>query len=206
MNAHRIALAGIVAGVALAATTIAGCSKKITDRLVPNLPPTVRLTAAPYDTSRASSYFYAYRIDWIGNDPDGRIDYFLYAIDPPTALDSTIRWIRTTNNEQIVFFTADSSNADNSIATRPHVFSLCAVDNRGDTSDVVSRGFYSYTQCPTVTISNPRPNRLGPIFCTPSVRVTWNGTDPDGQLTSKPVKYKYLLLGPAAADSRSIRR
>ena len=50
---------------------MSGCSK-ITKMMVPNQPPTVKLTSAPYDTS--GRYFYAYKLGWIGNDPDGRVD------------------------------------------------------------------------------------------------------------------------------------
>lgn len=197
MNATRITLVGALTALALGALAIAGCSKKTVDRLIPNLQPTVRLTAAPTDASRATPYFYAYRMNWIGDDPDGRVAYFLYAVDPPN--DGTpIDWVRTVRNEQIVLFSADSSSASNLQATRPHIFAICAVDDAGDTSEVVQRGFYSYTQCPTVTISSPTPNTFSAISVTPSVRLEWNGNDPDGQLTAKPVKYKYLLLGPGS--------
>ena len=199
MNAKRIALAGMLAAVTLAAVATTGCSKKTRAILVPNQLPTVRLTAAPYDTSRATPYFYAYRINWLGNDPDGRVEYYLYAVDPPNRAGVPVNWTRTTRNEQIVFFTADSSSARTGLGTAPHVFAICAVDNSGDTSEVAQRGFFSYTQAPTVTIVSPRPNRFSPIFVTPSVRVQWTGSDPDGQLTAKPVKYKYLLLGSGGA-------
>jgi len=48
----------------------------------PNQPPTARLTSAPPDGSEAS-----FRIDlsWTGSDPDGRVDRFEYAVDPPAA-------------------------------------------------------------------------------------------------------------------------
>ncbi len=199
MNARRIAVLSLLTAAAVVAGGIAGCSKKTSERLVPNIRPEVRLTAAPFDTSRATPYFYAYRINWIANDPDGRVDYFLYAIDPPESVGVRVKWVRTQKNEEIIFFTADSSDVRTGNATHPHVFALCAVDNRGDTSDVIRRGFYSYTQCPTVTIVDPRLYVFGAILVTPSVRIQWTGTDPDGQLTSKPVKYKYIMLGPGSA-------
>lgn len=198
MNANRIALAGVVAALALAVAGGAGCSKKTRDTLVPNLRPTVRLTAAPYDTSRATPYFYAYRMNWVGNDPDGRVEYFLYAIDPPETPGTPVSWQRTVRSEEIIFFTADSSSKTTNQATRPHIFALCAVDDRGDTSDVVKRGFYSYTECPSVTITAPRPNSFFALSLTPSVRVEWTGQDRDGQLTTKPVHYKYILLSSSS--------
>jgi hypothetical protein len=198
MNATRITLMGVLAALVIGALAIAGCSKKTVDRLIPNIRPTVRLTAAPTDQSRATPYFYAYKMNWIGDDPDGRVSYFLYTVDPPSDPTAPIAWTRSVRNEQIVFFGADSSSGSTLQATRPHIFAICAVDDNGDTSDVVSRGFYSYTQCPTVTLASPTPNTFYAIQVTPSVRLQWNGNDPDGQLTSKPVKYKYILLGPGS--------
>src|SRR5436190_3520777 len=78
MKITRVALALCVAGLVTVATS--SCSK-LAGRIVPNLPPDVKLTSAPYDTT--GRYFYAYKLSWIGNDPDGRVDYFLYAIHPP---------------------------------------------------------------------------------------------------------------------------
>jgi hypothetical protein len=68
--------------VGVAAAFSAGCSKqgkKVMD--VANQRPTVRLTSAPFNDG--SAYFYAYRLNWSGYDPDGRVVKYQYAIDPP---------------------------------------------------------------------------------------------------------------------------
>ena len=39
-----------------------------------------RFTRAPINTT--GQYFYAYTMNWTGFDPDGRLDHFLYKVDP----------------------------------------------------------------------------------------------------------------------------
>lgn len=222
MRFMRLGMALRVAVVALAALA-GGCSKKTVDNTVPNLPPVVRLTQAPFNDG--SAYFYAYRLNWLGYDPDGRVENYVYAIDPinhlngqsPLVDGSPIAWQdTTTRNEQIIFFTAGKpdSSAPLSRAIDFHTFVIRAVDDDGDSSEVVTRSFFSFTTAPTVNIANPRPSSLVTANLTPSVRITWTGTDPDGQFTTKPVKYKYTLISAgsefplevAISDPDSVRR
>ena len=82
MNTRRLAAAPAL--VALAAGLIAawGCNKKPTVPIVGgNQPPTVRITTAPLDTTQLN--YYVITLNWIGFDPDGRVDHFEFAIDPP---------------------------------------------------------------------------------------------------------------------------
>src|SRR5262249_38676854 len=51
--------------------------------LGPDQPPTVTLTSGPVDTVSAPQSWLV-DISWTGSDPDGRIDHFEYAIDPPS--------------------------------------------------------------------------------------------------------------------------
>ncbi len=191
----RICLAAALplAGLLMVALSVTSCSKSLKNLIVPNQPPTVRLTSAPYDTT--NRYFYAYKLNWIGDDPDGRVSFFVYAIDPPTNGDP-IPWVKTTRNEQIVFFRATLPDPLNPLLQSQdfHVFAIRAVDNGGDSSDVVERAFFSYTVAPTVHIIDPPPNHLRTTFVTPSVRINWAGQDPDGQFTQKPIKYKFALI------------
>lgn len=176
-----------------------GCGKKpgpITS--IENIPPTVRLTQAPFDDG--SAYFYAYRLNWYGNDVDGRVVSYVYAIDPPTMPGVPIEWTATDRNEQIIFFeaTTPDSSAPLSRAIDFHTFAIAAVDDDSDTSEVVTRSFFSFTVAPTVSILTPRPSSLAVASVTPAVRISWTGSDPDGQFSAKPVKYKYILLGPGS--------
>jgi hypothetical protein len=77
---------------------------------ITNQPPTVRLTAAPVSELKSDSVFYAYRINWVGYDPDGRVDHFLYAIDPPSVdrVDST--WTQTRLNQFLLFRARNPDN------------------------------------------------------------------------------------------------
>lgn len=57
---------------------------------------------------------------------------------------------------------------------------------------------------PTVQITCPAPSGTTPINTLPSIRIRWDGTDPDGVFTRKPIKYKYILLGPSSEFPRSL--
>ncbi|MGH7741515.1 MAG: hypothetical protein ACRENS_05775, partial [Candidatus Eiseniibacteriota bacterium] len=192
----------LLAGVLITAAALAGCSKSLKNNFIPDIPPTVTLTSAPYDTT--GRYFYAYKLNWLGNDPDGRVVSFVYAIDPEydgvaKKYVPTDGWTSTTKNEQIIFFRASSpdSTAPLRLSSDFHVFVIRAVDDRAETSAVVTRAFFSYTVAPTVHITNPSPSGLKTAFVTPSVRISWNGVDSDGQFTQKPTKYKFKLISPS---------
>src|SRR5262244_1102427 len=133
MNARSVRLAILAVALALLGlVSLPGCSKKAGGTLLPNERPTVELTNAPVAADRSNPYFYAYRINWSGNDPDGRVDHYDYAIDP-TAAETT--WITTTKNEQIVFFRATQPDsikgANPPTASDFHTFVIRAVDDRG---------------------------------------------------------------------------
>ncbi|MEO7868966.1 MAG: hypothetical protein ABIU54_15115, partial [Candidatus Eisenbacteria bacterium] len=194
---------------ALVAVTVgmagSGCSKGGgTGVLHPNQRPTVTLTQAPLRAD-STRYFYAYRLNWSGYDPDGRIDHFEYAIDPPNsaqvAAGQETVWVSTTKNEEIVFFSASRPdsiiNQARPLSSDFHVFVIRAADNSGSQtrySEPKARAFYSYTVAPEVSILSPKPYSLLSAQVTPSVRITWAGKDPDGQFSQKPVKYKYILI------------
>lgn len=191
--------------------TIAGCGKKnIGDLLKPsNELPIVRVTAAPIDTNAVchpdpARSCYSLTLDWVGYDPDGRIDHYIYAVDPPDPRAGDTLWISTTDNEKRLVFTAPKlgppTGPDSlSLLRGFHTFVIAAVDNQGATGPRVFRSFFSFTEAPTVSITDPRPTISSRIL-PPSIRITWTGEDQDGVFTSKPVRYKYLLLGPNDSD------
>jgi hypothetical protein len=181
-----------------------GCSKKTEGTFSPDLPPTVRLTHAP--VSAQSREKYSYRMNWIGYDPDGRVDYFMYSIDPkdPDSPDST--WIRTTNNEEIIDFDAgtpdepiDHNASQAGIASSPHVFAIAAVDNQGMRSQTVYRAFFSTTVAPFIVVESPKPTKQSEALVTPAVRIAYNGTDADGP-TGKPDRFVFRLFGRKNSD------
>jgi hypothetical protein len=190
----NVRLAGL-AIAAIASIGAFGCSKSLKNLPIPNIRPTVTLTSAPVDTRDTS--FYAYKIDWSGYDPDGRVDHFIYSIDP-TPTDTV--WTITTKNEETKFFRSTRPVLGGIIgnpirSVDRHTFVIKAVDNSGAFSAPAIRVFYSYTVAPSVNILNPHPSSDGvPVNVSPAMRISWNGIDPDGQTRQKPVKYKYKLL------------
>lgn len=191
---------------------LAGCGKKSTNNPFGNAAPTVRLTNAPASNRQVDAYYYAVTLNWVGYDPDGRVAYYLYAVDPPATGDTT--WVRTEKNEEIILFRSTRSNKDTGVADDPHVFALKAVDNLEAKSATVYRAFFSKTTAPTVQVTDPRASSQARKYVTPAIRISWEGEDVDGVFTKKPVKYKYKLLteqsevplSTALADRDSVRR
>jgi hypothetical protein len=178
---------------ALAALLLQGC-QPILHNLIPNKPPTVRFTLAPVAADPDDPVFYAYRVFWAGDDPDGRVDHFDYAIDPGPQ--DTV-WVSTPRSEEVLFFRSTTAHGDKGPLPRAqdyHVLVLRAVDNQGAMSPVKLRAFYSYTVAPSVEIVAPRPNKFIEVKVPPTISVTWQGTDPDGQVDTRPVRYRFRLL------------
>ncbi len=195
MNARRTAGTLLVIALGALAFSVWGCSKKAAGILLPNQPPTVRLTNAPY--SEVTRYYYSITLNWIGFDPDGRIERYLYAIDPPREAGADTAW-QITDKSQLTFSFPSTRPDSLSPPTEPrgqdfHVFVLKAEDNRHATSPPATRSFFSYTVAPTVQIFDPPP-RSNRTYVTPAVLIQWAGEDIDGVFTKKPVKYKYKLL------------
>lgn len=186
----------------LVGLALASCGKKPGGVLFPNQRPTVELTNAPVRADRSNPYFYAYRVNWSGNDPDGRIDHYEYAIDP-TNTDTV--WVSTKKNEEIIFFRASQPDPVTGVnlptASDFHTFVIKAVDDDQAESPRKDRAFYSFTIAPTVAILNPSPSALLRAQVTPSVRIDWTGSDPDGQFSQKPVKYKYRMIDLVDPDN-----
>lgn len=185
--------------LALAVALVAiGCAKNKLHLIAPTkIPPEVRLTSAPIDTTEHN--FYSITLDWVGYDPDGRVDHYLYAIDAPEGAGAETSWVSTTDHERRLVFSARSKvpSADSLTQARDfHTFVIAAVDNDGLTGPRVHREFFAYTVAPTVDILVPKPNKLIEPVLPPSVRFSWSGNDPDGVFTNRPVRYKYILLGP----------
>jgi len=222
MNVHKLP-AGVLLSAAVS-IALAGCSP--TSHIAPhaNLRPTIQLTRAPYNES--TRFEYSYLMNWLGYDPDGRVAYYLYTIDPPSPTpfnpqpDSV--WVRTTRSEQLINFSAtqiDTSKKGVHGSSDFHTFVVKAIDNGGLGGPLQSaplvRSFFTFTVAPTVQILDPPPSDRGRDYVTPSVLIQWTGTDDDGILDNKkPVKYKYILLTQntavpfqvALTDPDSVRR
>jgi hypothetical protein len=202
-----------LAAIALVALVSGGCSKKLVSTLVPNQAPEVRLTAAPVARDSIRPDFYAYTMRWVGYDPDGRVDHFLYSVDaahPDQPDPSDTTWHTTVKNEQAFFFSAGTPieplDPRDPRGETPHVFAIYAVDNEGTISKRPAvRGFFSFTQCPIVQVQEPAPTSAFSINVTPTVTIKWTGQDPDGQFTTKPVRWVFRLFGQKNADYQNIQ-
>jgi hypothetical protein len=196
------------------AAALSGCAKGLQGTLLPNVRPVVELTHAP--ASASNRFFYAYAFKWFGYDPDGDVDHFIYAVDPPTAAGAETTWTATRRFGETLEF---SANVQDTIgpATRAighHTFVIKAVDNRGLHSAPEVRSFFSSTIAPLVQITSPFPTALAVARLSPTVRITWEGRDPDGVGTKVPVKYKWILISAssefpilqALLDPDSLRR
>src|SRR5262249_43504986 len=191
VKAAWVSAAALLLGVALA-----GCGKKsVVSTFIPNQPPTVTLTAFPIDTT--TSYSYVVRANWVGYDPDGKVDYFQFTIlDAGASIDTIKTWQTTTRNEQTFFFRSrdpDSIVVGATTLSDYHTFVIRAIDNQGAASPIVWRTFFSFTVAPTVRITSPAPDSLLIRKLPPSVFIQWQGDDPDGEFTKKPGRYKFKL-------------
>src|SRR5262249_34030155 len=101
----------VASGSALVLALALACTACDSDHhLMADQPPTVTLTSGPVDTVSAPQSWLV-DIAWTASDPDGRIDHFEYAVDPPTlkqarfALAET-SWVQTRENHLVAHFQA----------------------------------------------------------------------------------------------------
>ncbi len=200
--AARAALRGAALLAALAAFGALGCEKSVMmGTFVANQRPRVTLTAAPVGT--ADTAWYSYHVYWSGEDPDGRVERFEYAIDPPAGPQADTLWIATRKNDLQIHFRATNAYYSPRHGWRSndlHRFVLRAVDNLGGVSAPAVRSFYSYTIAPIVSITSPVPTKFFSKMVAPALRIQWEGRDDDGVFTQKPVHYRYRLLRPGDSD------
>ena len=195
MNLRRLAAAPALLALLAGLSAVVGCNKKPTVPIVAgNQPPTVRITSAPRDTTQRN--YYVITLNWIGNDPDGRVDHFLYAIDPPRDPGVDTTFTITNDYTMTHSFPCPSPDLQDSLHRSAdfHVFVIKAVDNLGAVSPPVARAFWSFTEAPRVEVRIPPASSLVRYYVTPSVLLAWEGFDDDGVFTQKPVKYKFKML------------
>lgn len=183
--------------VCLALVSPIGCDED-KGSLIPNNPPSVRLTAFPPDSGTSN---YNVEFCWEGWDSDGEIDYYLYAIDPPDmyGIQDSI-WTRTDDHSgSFIFEAADYDTLypwkDPQIAKSWHVFVIKAVDDMGTMSEPEFLAFNAATIAPRTQITTPAPEAAIQGYMGSSqdvgLRVTlrWEGEDMDGLLSNEPVAY-----------------
>ena len=175
-------------------TFFSGCEKDHATRT--NKPPHVTVTGDPPQGGVTNYYV---TISWVGSDEDGVVKYFIYAID-----DTTV-WTETKELQGTFLFAADSLREGEEFG-RWHTFWIKAVDNDGASSLPGYLTFDARTVAPKTTILIPTCDPEGQIICQDplplgaSVKVVWQGEDPDSRDASKkPVAYQWRLLNLSKA-------
>jgi hypothetical protein len=196
MKLDRRAAAVLAVAVMLLA---AACARRAKTIVVANRPPEISLKSSSLPPARAGEVSRLMR--WTASDPEGRIDHYLYAVDPRAMDRADDGWTRTDETSYVMSVPAHDA------ATLPsgrsgHLFAVRAVDAGGALSAPawVAFGDSSATIPPTVQILCPRPSDLARAYLPPSFRINWDGIDPDGVFTQKPVKYKYRLFTDNGPD------
>jgi hypothetical protein len=196
MMSRRFAILPLLAAAWVVALVTLGCGRKGMSVLAfLNQRPSVTLGASPVGSPDTA--WYAYDIHWTGADPDGQVDHYQYAIDPPPAAGADTVWVSTTATGQRVFFRATEVAYDPVHGWRAngfHTFAIRAFDDRGAISPVVSQAFFAYTIAPKVWITSPLPNPLLSAAVPSRVQIRWAGVDEDGVRSQSPVLYKYRLF------------
>ncbi|TMQ51489.1 MAG: hypothetical protein E6K72_10400, partial [Candidatus Eisenbacteria bacterium] len=187
--------AGLILNGVIVALVIAGCGGQKNPLVLPNQPPEVELFARRLDHSGTGPH--AYRLQWVGRDPDGRIDHYLYALESPGENPRTAPWTATTEREHPLSFPARAAAPARVAITpiEPSVFTVQAVDGLGARSAPAEIAFFDGALAPRVEIVSPKPNPLVRLDVAPTLCVEWAGTAFDDDSSAERVtEYKYILL------------
>jgi hypothetical protein len=203
---------GFIGLATLTALVAAGCGGHKNPLLLPNQPPEVELFAQRLGPS-------TYRLQWVGRDPDGSVDHFLYASGSSADDPRAAAWTSTTARERSLSFPArmPSPARASIVAIEPSVFSLRAVDGLGAMSSRAQVAFYEGILAPRVEIVSPRANALVRFSLPTTACIEWTGTAFQDDSTAgrdRVVEYKYKLLTDqtevtvqtARQDPDSVRR
>lgn len=192
----RRAWAGLLLLALLAWSAILGCREEVPPLFRRNRPPETTLTVVAEPGTAA---FYRYHVYWRGEDPDGEVVRFLFAItdtlspdpeqnwDPSLAVDRE-RGVYTTKSDSIFYF---DSNAGR------QVFNIVAIDDYGEFDPSPARSYFLVVDngLPRVTFldvttSSPDPAVLPCVAALPCTVPTYTnfalrfvGTSANGAVT-----------------------
>src|SRR5262245_44565159 len=169
-------VSGLVVLGALVALVTAGCGGQKNSLLLPNRPPEVELFAQRVGSFANGTN--AYRLKWVGHDPDGRVDHYMYALGSPRVDLRTATWTATPECQHALSFPARAAApARASIeGIEPSVFSVLAVDGAGARSTPAQIAFVDGALAPLVRITSPVPSHLTRFYVNPTLCVEWEGT------------------------------
>ena len=174
----------------LAALVFGSCGGTPRGSFVPNKPPHIELTGGPRP---GGTDFYSVAFQWNAWDDDGQVDHFLFTVD---TVDTT--WTRSDQHEATLIFRTPVRETDRTFSGW-HTFYVKAVDRAGAESEIASRTFNATTVAPSTFAVRPARVQSGdgvssPLSGGPTLRLQWDGTDPDGVLHSKPVAYDIVRV------------
>ncbi len=194
-------------------TLMIGCGS-IEGEINPNIPPTVRLTPVPADSSE---FTFAPTVSWFGNDEDGYVEYYSFAdITDSAAIANPVEfynripedaWIDTIATQATIYLLTEGDSQT------PHIFYIRCFDNKGEVNDgVVYATFFRMNNAPTIPRVGPSgvsDSELSNHFViTDTVfsgerftsawsghQFQWRGSDPDDRsLYTIPLQYQPILV------------
>jgi hypothetical protein len=180
------------AGTGVVAAAVLGCGKlDPRSQIAANQPPVITLGRPSLESGHEESRL---AVHWTARDPDGRVDHYLYAVDPPSVDRVDPNWILTRENGTVARFARHTaigrSSSTDAKAPDRHVVAVRAVDDRGAVSMPVEVALVGDDIAPSVTIVSPPPSEVFTTITGTSVEIRWSGQDADGQI----VKYKHRLF------------
>ena len=177
----------------LLAIVALGCGKQLQRQMTNNQPPAIvlnRPTLIPTDEGEV-----AYAISWKAQDPNGRVDHYLYALDPASVDKVDAHWIRSREPSATVRFARRAASAKTASASALpgdefHTFAVQAIDDQESPSAIATLAFSGDNVAPTVVLENPVPTQAWTPILPPSPTFRWRGEDVDGHV----VRFKYRLF------------
>ncbi|MCA9750875.1 MAG: hypothetical protein KC591_01675 [Gemmatimonadetes bacterium] len=172
------------------AVVMAGCERDKSAQVDRNRPPDTFITEGPEssaDPRRPTQVFYQVHLYWRGEDVDGSVAGFRFAIDDTTDPSS---WSYTTKTDSVFRFSAGE------VGAKEHLFLIRAVDNEGkqDASPDTAR-FESFTVAPPtvaydttkIAYTNADGSFVGlssrdTVLVNSTVTLFWTGSDADGEV------------------------
>lgn len=152
---RRWAFFGCLAA-ATAAVAVFGCREEIAIEVDTNLPPDTYLTSVPADSATTVYYAHLY---WYGNDADGVISAYEFAIaDSLPADEDTLTYRRTTRTDSIFALPVGRNQQ-----VLGHRFYVRAIDNEGAVDPEPAWAFFGAVDLVAPTISFTRIRSTDPL-------------------------------------------
>jgi hypothetical protein len=170
-----------------------GCGKQLQRQMTNNQPPEILLNRPTLIPAAEGEV--AYAISWKAQDPNGRVDHYLYALDPASVDKVDAHWIRSREPSATVRLARPAPSAKTASASALpgdefHTFAVQAIDDQESPSAIATLALFGDDVAPTVVIESPAPDPVLTSFLAPSPTIRWRGEDVDGHI----VRFKYRLF------------